>query len=257
MKKCSFLLSGMMFCLFLWIGRISPVFAQEATLEFEGRYWFPDLDSNVKVVQSGVGSTINVPSDLGVGNENFPEGRLIWHTTENSRLRLTYTRATYEGDKTLTRTVQFDGQTYTSGTRVTSEFELHYFSAGWIWQFLHFMDDKVQLGPMIEGKGIFADISLSSPTQSEREKMWGGLPTVGAALDIAPFKQVKLYGEASGFWVGPLGNFFDAEVGIQVTPVKYVTLLGGYRFVDIEAEDDPDFVEVELSGFFVGGRLRF
>ena len=241
----------------LWAICVTQADAQDVTVEFEGRYWFADLDSNVKVVESGIGSTINVPSDLGVDNENFPEGRLIWHTTENSKLRFTYTRAMYEGDQTVTRTVQFKGQTYTAGTRVQSEFDLHYFSAGWIWQCFHFLDDKAQLGPMIEGKGIFADISLSSSTQSEREKVWGGLPTVGAALDLAPFETVRVYGEASGFWVGSLGNFFDAEAGIKLIPLKYLVLTGGYRFIDVEAENDPDFVEVELSGFFVGGSVRF
>ncbi len=236
-------------------------FGGEATVEFEGRAWFPELEAKAKVPASGLGTSFNIPSDLGVDDEVFPEGRLIWHTGPHSQLRLTYTQATYEGDQAVTRTIEFKGQTYTAGTRVQSEFELRYFSVGWIWQFLHFWEDRVRLGPVIEGKGISADVSLDAPNTSppirESEEVLGVAPTAGLALGLTPIKRVEVFAEGSGLALGDLGHFFDVETGLRFIPFKNLTISGGYRFLDFKVKVDPDFLDVELAGFFAGGSVRF
>ena len=235
--------------------------AQDVRVEFEGRYWFPDLDAKAQAVESNVGTEFDMKSDLGIKNENFPEGRFIWHTGPHSQIRFSYTQAKYEGDQTVPRTVNFEGQTYTGGTRVISDFNLLYFEAGWIWQFIHFWDDKVKLGTLIEGSGVFTDITLEAPNLAppvkESQQYIAGLPTGGLALTIEPYEWVGLFAEASGFPAGSYGYFFDGEGGVKFTPIRNLTLKGGYRIITLKADSDPDFIKVDLSGFFVGGSLRF
>lgn len=229
------------------------------TVEFEGRYWVTDLDAKARVKESGIGEKFDFKSDLGVDNENLPEGRFYWHTGPNSKIRLAYTQAEFEGDETATQVIEFNGQTFNIGTRVVSGFDIRYFRLGWIWQFLNFLDDKIKLGTAIEVKGINADVSLSAPAIpiKESEELWGALPTVGLALDINPINKLNIFAEVSGLGAGDYGYFFDAEVGIKFMPIKYFTILGGYRLINIKAEHDQDFADIKLSGPFMGATLKF
>ena len=238
---------------------VGLAFAQDGKLEFEGRYWIADLDAEAKAVESNLGAKFDFKSDLGMQDEDFPEGRIIWHTGPNSKLRLAYTQVDYSGDKEVTRTIEFEGQSYTAGTRVKSGLEIQYLRLGWIWQFIDIADGAIKLGPVIEAKGIIADVSLDAPTLNinESEEFLGGLPTAGIALDINPTKKINLFGEISGFHAGDYGYFFDAEAGLKVMPFKNLSIVAGYRIIDINAEDDPDFLEMQIEGPFVGGTLRF
>lgn len=246
---------------FLLFGFNCLVFADNPVLEFEGRYWVSDLDAKARVVISGIGSDVNFKSDLGVKDEDLPEARIIWNFSNNSKLRLAYTQANYSGNNDLPATIEFKGKSYTAGTRVNSELDIKYLRFGWIRQFINIGKDRVRLSSILEAKGISADMSLEapnlSPAISESEELLGGLPTLGLALDIALIEKVNIFAEASGLAAGDLGYFFDAETGIKLMPVKNLSIIAGFRVIDIKAKDDPDFAKIELTGPFVGATLKF
>lgn len=228
------------------------------TVEFEGRYWAADLDAKIRITESGVGEEFDLKSDLGINDENMPEGRIYWHTGRNSKLRFAYTQLEVDGDQTVTRTIQFSGQTFTAGTRVVSDFEIKYLRLGWIWQFLNLFD-KVKLGPVLELKAVNADVSLDAPSLGirEAENFWAGLPTAGLAFNITPIKKLDLFAEFSGLPAGGIGYFLDAEAGIKITPFKYCSIIGGYRAIRLKAEDGSDFTKLDINGPFVGVSIKF
>lgn len=232
-----------------------------AQVEFQGVYWITDLTAKAKVVESSIGTDFDLKSDLGVKDEDFPEARLIWHTGENSKIRLTYTQINYSGEQNIAQSIEFKGQTYSANTLVKSELDIQYFRLGWINQFINLLDKKVGLGMIVELKGISSEISLDAPNLSpainESESFIGGLPTIGAALEIKPIEKINLFGEISGLPAANYGYFFDAEVGAKIIPIKYFSLCLGYRIIDMKAEDDPNFVRMKITGPFIGGTLRF
>lgn len=228
------------------------------TVEFEGRYWVADLDAKIRITKAGIGEEFDLKSDLGIDNENMPEAIIYWHTGHNSKLRFAYTQAEVDGDQTVTRTIQFAGQTFNAGTRVVSDFEIKYLRFGWIWQFLNLFD-KVKLGPVLELKAINADVSLDAPGLGirESENFWAGLPTAGLAFNITPIKKLDLFAEFSGLPAGDIGYFLDAEAGIKIMPSKYFTITGGYRAIRLKAKDGSDFTKLDINGPFVGASIKF
>lgn len=60
---------------------------------------------------------------------------------------------------------------------------------------------------------------------------------------------------------GEGGRFLDAEARLQWSPVRPLSLAVGYRHLGIDANGDTDSgrvgVDLTLSGWFVGGGLRF
>ena len=237
-------------------------FAQKGPiLELEGRYWITDLKGKVKVIETFTGTDVDFKRDLGIKDENFPEARLTWYTGPKSRIRLAYTQAGFEGDETLTRTIEFDGKTYTVGTRVETDVKVRYLRLGWAWQFIDIGKGAVKLGPLLEGKGFWGKVSLEAPDLSpsikESEKFLFGLPTIGIALDIHPHKMVNIFGEASGLTAGSYGFIYDAEAGIKLIPIKFLSIIAGYRIFEIKAEHNHDYAKLRFHGPFVGATLRF
>jgi len=254
-------------------GQAAPsLFQQEETIrkaeretgvkvEFEGRYWITDFTAEAKVTESGIGTDIDLKGDLGLKDENLPDVRFTWYTGPKSKLRLAYSQVAYSGDETIERTIEFAGETYTIGSRVITDFDVKYLRLGWVWQFINIANGRVKLGTLLEAKGALVDISLDAPylipPVKESEKFIGGLPTIGAALDINPHKLVNIFAEVSGIYAGKYGYFLDGEAGIKIIPIKYVSILGGYRILDFQVEDDPDLAQLRISGPFVGITLRF
>ena len=229
--------------------------------EFEGRYWITDLTASIKNTEFGVGTRVDFTSDLGLDDENLPELRFTWYTGPKSRLRLAYTQVEYSGDENLDRTIEFGGETFTTGTRVETDLDVKYLRLGWAWQFIDLAKGRVRLGPLLEAKGFWVDTSLEAPdlvpSIEESVEAVGGLPTVGAILDINPHRAVDVFAEVSGMYAGKYGYALDGEVGVKIIPIKNLSILGGWRIIDFKIEDDPDFVKLELTGPFIGATWRF
>lgn len=232
-----------------------------AQVEIQEAYWITDLTAKAKVVESSIGTNFNLKSDLGVKDEDFPETRCILYTGKNSKMRLAYAQVNYSGEQTITQSIDFKGKTYTASTLVKSELDIQYFRLGWINQFVNLLDERVKFGTIVELKGISADMSLETPNLlpaiNESESFIGGLPTLGAALDIKPIEKINLFAEISGLPAGDFGYFFDAEAGAKIIPIKYFILSIGYRILDIKAEDDPNFIRLKIAGPFFSGTLKF
>jgi hypothetical protein len=252
---------------FLWVLVIlvfTPcvAFAQkDVRLEFEGRYWFTDLEGRVKVTDADIGTDINLKRDLDIEDEGYPEVRLTWYTGKKSKIRLAYTQVDYDGDANIQRTILFDGTTYNVGTRVVTDLDIKYVRIGWAWQFINIDNGFLKLGTLIEGKGFWGKTTLEAPdlvpALREKEKFVFALPTIGAALDINPHKMLNIFAEGSGLTAGRYGYMYDAEVGMKLIPIRILSIIGGYRLLGFKAEHHDDFAKARVHGPFVGVTVRF
>ncbi|MFC1709692.1 hypothetical protein ACFL2J_06530 [Candidatus Omnitrophota bacterium] len=232
----------------------------EPMVELEGRYWITGLKSHAKVTENAlIGTDIDLVDDLGMGAEDFPEVRLKWNTGPNSMLRFAYTQVSYGGDKNIERTITFAGQTYTVGALTSSELEVNYYRLGWAWQFINIADDTIKAGLLLDAKAFMLDVSLDAPSLgfSEAEDFAIVLPTIGGILDINLGEKLNLFFEASGLPSAGYGHLYDAEIGIKFIPIKNLSIIAGYRVIDIELEDDNNYGEMDITGPFFGATFRF
>jgi len=237
-------------------------FAQrDVRLEFEGRFWFTDLDGRVKVTDADLGTDINLKKDLDLKDEGYPEVRFTWYTGTKSKIRVAYTQVGYEGNANLQRAILFDGVTYPSGTRVETDLDIKYLRVGWAWQFIQIDKGLIKLGTLVEGKGFWTKTTLEAPDVvpaiREKGRFLFALPTVGAALDINPHKMLNLFAEGSGLPAGKYGYMYDVEAGLKFIPIKILSIVGGYRLMEFKAKDDRDFAKARVYGPFVGVTVRF
>ena len=232
----------------------------EERIEFQGRYWTTDLDTRIKVASNSVeGTDVDLKDDLGINDEDFPEARLTIALSKHNKMRFGYTQISYNGERNITRTIMFNGKSYTLGSKVETDFDLKYLRLGWIWEFINIGDGVFEGGTLFEVKGFIIEASLNAPSLSisESEDFRGAFPSLGLTLGMQPHKSVNLFAEASGISAGNYGYFYDAEVGVEFTITKSFTILGEYRILELKAEDDSNYAKLKIKGPFAGGTLRF
>lgn len=238
-----------------------PSLALAQIVELEGRYWFLDVKAKARVDSSSIpGTDVDFIEDLGLDAENAPGVRLTFGLPFNSKIRLAYTFLHLEGDTTLSQTITFGGSTFTANTQVESEFDMYYGRLGWIWQPI-VVPGILKLGPILELKVAVIDASVETrntvPATKESQELGLILPTIGAAVDFTPHRMIHLFAEASGLPGGSLGYIVDAEAGIRIVPLPFLTIAGGYRLFDLKIEHDDDRGRAKLYGPFVGVSVRF
>lgn len=233
--------------------------AQDPVVEFEGRYWITNLSAEGKLTQGGIGTDIDLKSDLQIGDKNFFSGQFSFFISPTHRLTLNYTPISYNTDSTLRRTLEFGGDTYAINTRVIGNLDLQYLRLGWAYQFVNVRGGMFKFGTLLEINGVWGDVSLAAPSLGIDNK-WNftaWLPTVGVALDVNPTPFLNFYAEASGLPAGQYGTIWEVDAGVRFIPFTHFSISGGYRLVNIEARSDPDYAKVRLGGPYVGLSLRF
>lgn len=238
--------------------------AAQGAVELDVRAWRPGLDGQIR--SSSLTSpidpdlaTIDLKRDLGMSDKTHVDARLVLHTGPHSRIRFAYMSMSYDGDTTLTRTIQYGGETYTLGTRVVSDLSFDYGRLGWVWEMIG--GDHVRIGTVLEAKAVRAEARLLAPDLASpvatHDKVSGVFPTVGIAFDVSPSRSVGVFGEVSGISAGKRGHFTDGEIGVRIAPWRGVAVLAGYRTLDFKVRDDPNYATFTDGGPFAGLALRF
>jgi hypothetical protein len=255
-------MAAVAFLAFLWPALSWAEFdlfnAEDYNIEVEGRYWYPKLASTIKVVESSIGTEFDAVKDLGFDEEKgFGEGRLQIKLFNRHKLNFSYLPMKWDGDKVLTDTIQFAGQTYPAGTRVQSEADLKFFKGGYE---LDLVVSKYGfLGGTLDVMISDVNVQLKAPSLAldEKEGFTVPIPMVGLIARITPIKWVNLTARASGLPMGSYGHVFDAEAYLEINPIKYVGISAGYRYFSLLGEYDENKLEFRLDGPFAAVKVRF
>jgi hypothetical protein len=230
------------------------------TIEVEGRMWNAKLDSTVKIVDNGIGADVNLVNDLGFEErKNFFEGRLQIKFARKHKFTLEYIPLKWDADKVLTRTIQINGQTYVAGTRVQSSLDLQFFKGGYEYDFL--AGSAGFLGFTLDVLVAHAKTQVKAPDLvpiiDVNEDRTAPIPMIGLIGRVYPIKWVNLTAKASGLPAGSYGYVFDGEASININPIRYLGISGGYRYFMIDVKYNDNSLDYRLDGPFVGVSLRF
>jgi hypothetical protein len=230
------------------------------TIEVEPRMWNVKLDSTVKIVDNGIGADVNLVNDLGFEErKNFFEGRLQIKFAKKHKFNLEYIPLKWDADKVLTQTIQINGQTYTAGTRVQSSLDLKFFKGGYEYDFL--AGGAGFLGMTLDVLVADASTQVKAPDLvpiiDVKENRTVPIPMIGLIGRVYPIKWVNLTAKASGLPAGDYGYVFDAEASLNINPIKYLGISGGYRYFIVDVKYNDNSFYYRLDGPFVGLTLRF
>lgn len=255
MRRFSFLLSVLLLLSLSSTAHALPGFGAGV----RGSYWFPDLSATAQTVFGGVSETkIDLKDDLGVNDENFPSGEAFLRFGR-LHFRVGYTRISYDGSSTLTRNIVFNGQTYPVNDNVTSSFDLDMLDAEVQVDILRpdFVSANFYLGLIGKVKYLDLDLKITSTTLTEEQEFRVPAPMVGLAAG-AGFLNDLLRVDARVTGMAYSGNhLYEADAFVSLVPFPFCRIQGGYRYIDLKADEDDLLADVELSGPYVGAQLSF
>lgn len=209
--------------------------------------------------RGGTGTRIDMDKDLNFDDsKNFTVEAAL--QLGNFRLSAGYTPLRFSGDGALPRDITFNGVPFELGTNVNSDVDIDFYDAGLTWYLINFDDlpVRLQFGPEISVKVADADLTLESTLagQSEKVSVTAPIPTIGARARVAMADFLGISGRI-GYIEYQDNSFLDADLQVELSPIPMLGVFAGYRYFDLQVDEDDVYLDTQLSGPYGGLFLRF
>jgi hypothetical protein len=210
------------------------------------------------------GSPIDLVNDLGVSqNKGTFYGQFVFKPGRKHRIVVEGTPFQLNGLKTVSRTINYRGQTFTVNQTVQSTATLDYFFAGYQYDVLS--GPKGHLGFSVGGAYLNASGSLSTvpASVSASRSQTVGLPLAGVDFRLFPIPHRKIFdveGGIRGMAYGDYGYYAEAtgSGGLNLGPFA---ILAGYRAVNtsiyVNNSGGPSGLTARLKGPIFSGVFRW
>ncbi|GAB4368509.1 MAG: hypothetical protein Kow00128_13910 [Deltaproteobacteria bacterium] len=224
-----------------------------------GSYWFPNLSAKIQTFDPPpVGTRFDAKDDLGVGDENFPSGE-VFLRIGRFHLRAGYTPVSFDGNRTLTDNIVFNGQTFPVSQKVLSRLDVKMLD-GEI-QVDLFRPDLIaasfHLGLAARVKYLDGEVELRSATLTERKDFRAPIPMVGAAAGLG-FLENMVRADVRAAGISYSGNhLYEADAWISFVPFPFFRIQGGYRWIDLSVDEDDIVADLTLKGPYAGAQISF
>lgn len=200
--------------------------------------------------------------DLGWGDPDVPPGGAATFRLGRHSFRFEGFGVDVEGDGPLSRTIDFDGQCYSIGSQVSSEASATFFGADYGFDLVH--NDLMGLGLTLGARFVSTEakltaVSLGIHGLGEVDAL---MPAIGVKLVMHPLPvpllaSLALVGRLVGGYLPDIGQFVDAEEGVEWLPIPVLALRAGYRYFHASGEDGNNEAQITLSGPYVSVTLAF
>jgi outer membrane protein len=237
------------------------VFALEAGVR--GMYWGSTISGDVQTVTGGVpGTVLDVNSDLGMKDENVFNGE-VFLKVGNFTFRVAYTPLKFTGSAVLSTPIEFDGNTFPAGTPVSSKLETKMVDGDVQWDLLNpdLGVASMNLGIFLRLKYVDGSMEISSTNPvlpiSATQDFRLPIPEVGAAAGIGFLKNiVRVDARVSGMAYSG-SHLYEGDAFLSVIPFPFLRLQGGYRFIDLKADESDLKGTLKIKGPYAGIQVAF
>jgi hypothetical protein len=243
-------------------GALAPsVFALEAGVR--GMYWGSTISGNVQTVTGGVpGTVLDVKNDLGMKDENIFNGEAFLKAGDFT-FRVVYTPLKFTGSSVLSAPIDFDGYTFPAGTPISSKLETKMVDGDVEWDLLNpdLGVAAMNLGLFLRLKYVDGSVEISSnnplvpitATQDFRLV----IPEVGAAAGIGFLKNIiRADARVSGMAYSG-SHLYEGDAFLSVIPFPFLRLQGGYRSIDLKADENDLKGTLKIKGPYAGFQIAF
>ncbi|MGW8285919.1 MAG: hypothetical protein ACWGPR_09390 [Candidatus Deferrimicrobiaceae bacterium] len=224
-----------------------------------GYYWFPDLSATAQTNTDGVPETeFNLKDDLGMEDKNFPSGE-VFLRFGRLHFRVGYTKISYDGSATLTQDIEYNGQIFPVGDNVISSLDVKMLDAEVQVDILQpdFVAANFYLGLIGKVKYVDLDLELSSTALTEKEDFQIPVPMVGLAMGAGFLKNFLRFDARVSGMAYSGNHLYEADAFASLVPFPFFRIQGGYRYLDLKADENDLLADVDLKGPYIGAQFSF
>jgi len=239
----------------------ASVFALEAGVR--GMYWGSTITGDVQTVTNGVtGTVLDLKGDLALKDEDVFNGEAFLKVGSFT-FRVAYTPLKYTGSAVLSRPIDFDGYTFPQGTPVSTTLETKMVDADVQWDLLN--PDlgvvAINLGVFVRLKYADGSVGISSDNAalpiSATQDFRLPIPEVGAAAGFGFLKNIiRADARVSGMAYSG-SHLYEGDAFLSVIPFPFLRLQGGYRFIDLKADENDLRGTLNIKGPYAGIQVAF
>jgi hypothetical protein len=230
-------------------------------IEFSATWWQPGADGSLASDRLGViGSQIDFAKDLALESARFTDFRLVLRPAKKHRFRFQYTPIEFTGSSVLSRTLTFAGKEYPISLPVSSTLGWHVWRFGYEWDF--FYKPRGFVGVVVQAGITQFDASIESIVGSGEVTGTAPLFELGMVGRFYPIRNLAVNLEGSGMKLTDLEPdhmlktmAFDFSATYNFT--NYVGVSGGWRRTNTNLQIDGDRGELNFSGLWLGGVVRY
>jgi hypothetical protein len=237
----------------------APALADEL-FSLKGGYLKLNPDGKFAVSGGGVkGSNVDMDDDLGFDDsENFfVEGAMKFGSF---RIFAAYMPIKFSGNGVLSQNIEFNGETFFAGSKVDSDVNVDLYQAGLAWYLINFDDlpVRLQVGPELTAIYIDADLKMQEDAFGLNESDSAGAPvaTIGLRGRLALADYLGVGGRV-GYLKFRDNSFWDADIQAEFSPIPFVGLFAGYRYLDIDVDENDVLIDATFEGPYAGAMFRF
>lgn len=243
----------------LAVGYSLPAWGLE--LGVRGYLWTPELSGDIRVDDNELaGTKLDYVDTLGLDDETSPVIE-VFVGAGRHHVMLGYHQADYKGTKVLDQEVVFNGEVYQASDTVRTE--LKFTAMEGMYQY-----DVIDLENILAGfsiglvgkvKVLKGSAQLDSEMTGERTKedFTAPIPLLGANVHVGLINDL-LEARVLATGIGYGGNtIMDAQAEVSFTPLPFLDLTGGYRFFDIDVDEDDVAFKYDTSGPYIGAAVKF
>lgn len=199
--------------------------------------WWLDYPTGHFGLQSG-NNYFDLKKDFGFNSNSTFTGRFDWRFAHKHHFLLDVSPASMSRSRTLTRTIDFEGETYDIGTQVKAQLKTLSFMPGYQYDFIR--ADGGYLGLEADFDLIDTETSLSSEAsvngeqaaKSSSSTFFAPIPLVGLTGRWYPMQssnRLSVEGSVRGMYFFGYGNMLTARASLGAELVKGLVLRGGYQ----------------------------
>ena len=236
-----------------------PLTSSAFEIGARGYYWFPSLDGKLRVDEASIiGTTIDFENDLAIEDEDYPSVEAFVGVGKH-HLDLGYTKIDYSGSNVLTRTIIFNGETYSKSSLVSSSIEYKMIDFHYQYDFIDLENALAgfSLGGVFQVKYLDGEVSLKTTGLDEKEDFTLPIPMVGLNLHIGIIADI-LEARVRGTIMTYSGDsMYELMADLSFTPLPFIDIHGGYRTFVIDVEEEEVILDYNMSGPYVAITISF
>lgn len=228
-----------------------------------GMYWGSAVSGDVRTVTGGVaGTVLDLKGDLDLEDKGVFNGE-VFLKAGHLTLRVAYTPLKYSGSTVLSKPVVFDGNTFPSGTPVSSNLETKVVDGDLQWDLLDpdLGVASANVGVFLRLKYIDGSVGISSDNASlplsAAQDFRLPIPEVGVAAGVGILKDfLRADARASGMAYSG-SHLYEGDAFLSVIPFPFLRLQGGYRFIDLKVDESDLKGSLKIRGPYAGIQVAF
>jgi hypothetical protein len=239
----------------LLVGFLASPAAADEMISLKGGYYKLDASGDVGIG----GDVVDIEDDLGIDDADgfFAEAAL---QLGDFRLFTSYMPISFSGSNVLSEDIDFDDETFFAGRNIDGEVDIDIYEAGLAW-FLINLDDlplRIQFGPEVAVKYIDTKVEMQDKGLDLQvsESVGVPIPSLGARARIAIADYFGVVGRV-GYLSYKGNSLTDIDAQIEFSPIPFVAIFGGYRYLDMDIDEDDILIDAKFSGPHAGALIRF